>query len=77
MYVVVDVSNVDQFIQECIIAKRFNHPNILKLIGISYKEGESVPLMVLPFMHNGDVKSFVKSKRGDILDVTEYPEVLM
>ena len=74
--VVADVSNVDQFIQECIIAKRFNHPNILNLIGVSYKEGEAVPLMILPFMHNGDVQSFVQSKRGNI-DVTEYPEVLM
>ena len=66
---------MDQFIQECIIAKRFNHPNILNLIGVSYKEEEAVPLMILPFMHNGDVKSFVKSKRGNILEVTEYPEV--
>ena len=67
---------MDQFIKECIIAKRFNHPNILNLVGVSYIQGESVPLMILPFMHNGDVKSFVKSKRGNILEVTEFPEVL-
>ena len=66
---------MDQFIKECIIAKRFNHHNILNLIGVSYIKGESVPLMILPFMCNGDVKSFVKSKRGDILEVTEFPEV--
>ena len=69
----IDVSKTEQFIKECIIAKRFNHPNILNLIGVSYKEGES--LMILPFMCNGDVKSFVKSKRGDILEVKEFPEV--
>ena len=34
-----------------------------------------MPVMILPFMHNGDVKSFVKSKRGNKLEVTEYPEV--
>ena len=59
------------------MAKRFNHPNILNLIGVSYIKGEGIPLMVLPFMHNGDVKSFVKSKRGNALEVTEYPEVCM
>ena len=31
--------------------------------------------MILPFMHNGDVKSFVKSKRNDVLEVNEFPEV--
>ena len=59
------------------MAKRFNHPNILSLIGVSYIEEEGIPLMILPFMHNGDVKSFVKSKRGNALEVTEFPEVAM
>ena len=31
--------------------------------------------MIMPFMHNGDVKSFVKSKRKNILEVTKFPEV--
>ena len=59
------------------MAKRFNHPNILGLTGVSYIEGEGIPLMILPFMHNGDVKSFVKSKRGNALEVIEFPEVAM
>ena len=29
----------------------------------------------MPYMQNGDVKSFVKSKRGNELDVTIFPEV--
>ena len=74
MHVAIDASKTEQFIKECIIAKRFNHPNILNLIGVSYIKGES-PLMILPFMCNGDVKSFVKSKRGNILEVIKYPEV--
>ena len=32
--------------------------------------------MILPFMQNGDVKTFVKSKRGNVLEVTEYPKVI-
>ena len=74
---VVDTSN-------CIIHQGMDHskkvypsqvPNILSLIGVSYIKGEAIPLMILPFMHNGDVKSFVKSKRGTTLKVTEFPEV--
>ena len=57
------------------MAKRFNHPNVLNLIGVSYVKEEGIPLMILPFMHNGDVKSFVKSKRGNTLEITEFPEV--
>lgn len=64
-----------EFIQECVTAKQFNHPNILGLIGVSVITKEAIPLMVLPYMHNGDVKSFVKSKRGDTIELSEYPEV--
>ena len=73
--IAVDNCKTEQFIKECIIAKRFNHPNILGLIGISYIEDEALPLMILPFMHNGDVKSFVKSKRKNALQVSKYPKV--
>lgn len=75
IYIAVHNSKTEQFIKECIMAKRFNHPNILSLIGVSYIKGEAVPLMILPFMHNGDVKSFVKSKRNDVLEVTKFPDV--
>ena len=71
----IDTSKTEQFIKECIIAKRFTHPNVLSLIGMSYIKEEGVPLMILPFMHNSDVKSFVKSKRKKLLEVTKYPEV--
>ena len=74
-YIAVENSKTEQFIKECIIAKRFSHPNVLSLIGISYIKDEALPLMVLPFMHNGDVKSFVKCKRKAALQVTKYPEV--
>ena len=75
-FTVADASKTEQFIKECITAKLFNHPNVLGLIGVSYIKGEAVPLMILPFMCNGDVKSFMKSKRINVLEVTEYPEVI-
>ena len=67
----------EDFLKECNTAKRFNHPNIISLIGICMFPEEGTPLMVLPYMHNGDVKSFVKSKRGNKIEVDEFPEVIV
>ena len=36
---------------------------------------KATPLMVMPYMHHGDLKSFVKSKRGNDLKVIEFPLV--
>ena len=75
MYAVIDTSKTEQLIKECITAKMFIYPNVLNLNGVSYIKEETIPLMILPFMHNDDVKSFVKSKKGTALEVTEFPEV--
>ena len=39
--------------------KDFNHPNVLGLIGLTF-DPEGNPLVVLPLMTNGDLKSFLK-----------------
>ena len=71
----VDFSSIPQFIEECNIAKKFDHPNVLSIIGVSIIPEEDVPLMIMPYMHHGDVKSFIKSKRGDDVKVVNFPEV--
>ena len=48
---------------------------MLRIIGISYSIENSMPLMILPFMHNRDIKSFLESKRGDVPEATVFPEV--
>jgi len=70
-----DIVKTEEFTKECIIAKQFDHPNVLGLIGVSIIKKEALPLMILPYMHNGDVKSFVKSKRGASIKVTDFPIV--
>jgi len=52
---------VENFVQEGIIMKNFNHPHVLSLLGLclGYKKE---PMVVLPFMANGDLRSFVKDK---------------
>ncbi|XP_065899286.1 tyrosine-protein kinase receptor TYRO3-like isoform X3 [Dysidea avara] len=70
------VLTAEEFIDECSTTKIFSHPNVLSLIGVSISPEESIPMMVLPYMVNGDVKSFLKSKRGHKIEMTELPKDL-
>ncbi|XP_072025966.1 hepatocyte growth factor receptor-like [Amphiura filiformis] len=54
-----DPSTVVKFLEEGLIMKDFEHPNVLGLIGLTF-DPEGSPLVVLPLMKNGDLKSFMK-----------------
>ena len=69
-------SKITEFMEECEIAKNFHHPNVLCLLGISFTPEENKPLMVMPYMHHGDVKSYLKSKRGSVIRLKELPQVI-
>ena len=75
MFVDFSLSSAEDFIKECNIANKFDHPNILSLIGVCIIPEESVPLMVMPYMHHGDVKSFIKSKRENDFKAESFPLV--
>ena len=51
--------DVKSFVREALIMAPFDHKNILPLIGISFENGYT-PLIVLPFMINRDLASFIK-----------------
>ena len=57
------------------MASKFDHPNVLSIFGVSIIPEEDTPLMVMPFMHNGDLKSYVKLKRGDAIKISGFPKV--
>lgn len=44
--------------------KNFKHPNVLGLVGLSF-DANANPLVILPFMKNGDLRSFLL-KRGSV-----------
>jgi len=71
------VLKIQEFIDEIAITKTFNHPNVIPLIGACLKTSsqDMLPLMVIPFMRHGDVKSFLTSRRGNKIDLTELPRV--
>ena len=63
------------FIEECIVISKLDHPNILSLIGVSINPVDATLHMIMPFMDNGDVKSYLKSKRGDTIEFDHFPKV--
>ena len=42
--------------------KKFNHPNVLKMFGVSVYEEK--PCILLPLMSNGDLKKFLTANKS-------------
>ena len=57
--------------------KSFNHQNVLEVIGVGFDidNTSGYPFMVLPFMMNGDLKTFLKNKRQKCTAVNDLPKV--
>ena len=70
--------NIDDFVKESILMLGFDHPNVLKLLGVCFDTDDHLPLIVLPYMANGDLRSYLMSKRGTLIckNLTEFPEVI-
>lgn len=62
---------------ECCTAKKFNHPNVMSMIGVCISADNDLPLMILPYMLHGDVKTFLKSKRGNDIVLDKFPKVFL
>lgn len=55
----VSFEDLENFLTEGVLMIDFKHENVLSLIGVVYEEGDR-PLVVLPFMENGDLCTFIK-----------------
>ena len=69
--------NIDNFVKESILMLGFDHPNVLKLLGVCFDTTDYLPLIVLPFMANGDLRSYLLSKRDPSVTtkICHFPEV--
>ena len=76
-HVEISLFNTKTFIEECILTSKLDHPNVLSLIGVSMNTEDGTLHMIMPFMHHGDVKSFLKSKRGNSIELDHFPEVVI
>ena len=56
--------DVQYFLKEGIIMKDFEHDNILTLIGVAI-EGNGLPVVVLPYMENGDLLSYIRDDNNN------------
>jgi serine/threonine protein kinase len=57
-----DRHSVENFLKEGVIMKNFRHPHVLQLLGVVVGPSNE-PMVILPFMANGDLRSYVKDKK--------------
>ena len=63
-------------VAESSIMKTFDHPNVLPLLGVCIDyDDEDVLKIVVPFMANGDLKTYLKDSRITPNNTQEYPRV--
>ena len=55
--------------------KNFDHPNVLHILGVGLDPDNELPFIVLPFMVNGNLKTYLQNKRSNITAVDQFPEV--
>ena len=66
--------DIQDFLAESAIMLEFDHPNVLKLMGICFETDHGLPMIVLPYMVNGALKDLLVASRIDT-SVEQLPEV--
>ena len=58
-----DSDRFTEFLKECALMQGLRHGNVLELVGVcvSHRDVEG-PLILVPFMENGDLKSYLSGK---------------
>ena len=57
--ITLDNKVVRDFLAEALIMRKFNHPHILSMYGVSVHD--SRPCIILPLMKNGNLNNYLKS----------------
>ena len=57
---------VRDLLKECKEMKEFNHPNVLSLRGVCL-DGGPAPFIIMPFMANGSLLSYLKENRKSLI----------
>lgn len=62
----IDKHLVKELLRECSKMIHFDHPNVIKLRGVCL-DGGPAPYIIMPFMPNGSLLSFLKENRDSIV----------
>jgi len=59
------LESVKSILHESALMKKLNHINVLPVLGISLGNDDEggLPFIMLPYMANGDLKTYLKNKR--------------
>ena len=68
-----DTDEVEQLARESLQMKDFQHRNVMGMIGVCLDAGPA-PYLVLPYMKNGNLLSYLKSNREELLLSDEADE---
>ena len=53
------LDDIKEFVESALLVKDLNHENILPIIGVAFPPPKAIPLVVLPLMAHGDLKSLL------------------
>ncbi|CCD83401.1 Tyrosine-protein kinase receptor svh-2 [Caenorhabditis elegans] len=57
---------ISEFYEEARTMSEFDHPNILKLIGVALDDSSHLPIIITEYMAKGDLKSFIENVENTI-----------
>ena len=61
-----DQNEINKIMEESVKMKQFDHPNVMNLIGVCINAGPA-PYIVMPFMANGSLLSYLRKERSNLL----------
>ena len=61
-----DQTEIDKIIEESLKMRKFKHPHVMGLIGVCLDAGPA-PYIVMPYMANGSLLSYLKKERGSLV----------
>ena len=56
--------------------KKMEHINVLSLLGVCLDTEDGLPYIILPYMDNGELKTFLYSKKTTSGSILTHPEVM-
>ena len=75
-HVATSLSSTKELVAETAIMKKFSHPNVLQLLGVCVDSSDDDMFkVILPYMPNGDLRSFLRKNRVEPSNIHDFPNV--